>query len=81
MNILKNGYIYENIYNEYIRTVDHEILLPSFLCLGLDTLRDYFKGGTIIPVFRFFMLRDDETINYEISEYVTEASYEINKQS
>ncbi len=81
MNILKNGRIYENIHNEYIRTVDREAILSSFLELGLDTLRKYFKGGTIIPVFRFFLLRDDETIDREISEYITEASYDVNKQN
>lgn len=80
VNIYKNGYVYNNVYDEYLHSVSREILLPSFMELGMDFLINYFKGMTIIPVFRFFLLNDDESIKTEISEYISNASVNINKQ-
>lgn len=81
MNICKNGYVYNNLLGEYVERVKKEVILPSFLNLELNTLKSYFKGETIVPVFRIFVLRNDETVNYEISEYVTDASFESSKQN
>lgn len=81
MNIYENGYIYENTYNEYIGKADKEILLSSLLLLDLSMLYKYFKRETVIPVFRFFVLHDNETVDYEISRDVISANMNITYQS
>lgn len=81
MNIYKNGYVYDNTHNEYIMNVEKEVYLPSLLSLGLDKLIQYFKGETIIPVFRLFILNSDETIHYEASSDLVSANMSISYQS
>ncbi len=81
MNIYDGGYVYENISNEYISQVNHEVYLNSMLSLGMDTLIKYFKSTTVIPAFRLFVLKDNETIDYEISRDVVSASLNISYQS
>lgn len=81
MNIYDGGYVYENTHNEYIAGVSREIYLSSMLSLGMDILIRYFKSTSVIPVFRLFVLTDNETVNYEISHDVTAASLNISYQS
>lgn len=81
MNIYEGGYIYENIHNEYISQVNHEVYLNSLLSLDMDVLIKYFKGSTVIPVFRVFLLNKLESIDREISRDVISASLNISYQS
>lgn len=81
MNIYDGGYIFENVSNEYISQVSREVYLNSMLSLGTTELTAYFKGTTVIPVFRLFVLKDDETVDYEISRDVVSANLNINYQS
>lgn len=81
LNVYKNGRVYNNVMGEYVENVEKEMYLPSLLSLGIETLRQYFKKETIIPLFRILILRPDESIEDEISEYVTGGSIDINKQS
>ena len=81
MNIYDGEYVYENITNEYISKVEHETYLNSLLSLGVDLLVKYFKGVTVIPVFRVFILDNRENIIQEISKDVTNASLNISYQS
>ena len=81
MNIYDSGYVYENISNQYITDVKHEVYLPSLLNLGLDILVSYFKHSTIIPVFRIFILDDNENVSCEISKDVTKANMNISYQN
>ena len=81
MNIYDSGYVYENISNQYITDVKHEVYLPSLLNLGLDILVSYFKHSTIIPVFRIFILDDNENVSCEISKDVTKANMNISCQN
>lgn len=66
---------------EYVENIKKETYLPSLLSLGLENLKKYFKGATIQPVFRILVLRPDESVEDEISEYVIGGSIDINKQS
>lgn len=81
MNIYDGGYIYENIKNEYIAKVDHEVYLQSMLSLGLKKLTNYFKGTTVVPAFRLFVLKDDESVDFDISKDVVSAGLNISYQS
>lgn len=81
MNIYKNGYVYDNTHNEYIMSVSNEVYLSSLLNLDLDLLIRYFKGDTIIPVFRLFVLNSDETVHFEASSDVVSCNLNISYQS
>ena len=81
MNIYSDGYIVNNIYNDYISSVDREIHLTSLLSLDMNILMNYFKGISVIPVFRILILNDDESVHYEISKDVVSASLSISYQS
>ena len=81
MNVYKNGRVYNNVMGEYVENIESEMYLPSLLSLGIETLRQYFKKETIIPLFRVLVLRPDESVDDDISEYVTGGSIDINKQS
>lgn len=81
MNIYDGGYIYENTSNEYIARVDREVYLNSLLSLDMNILVRYFKGSTVIPVFRFLVLKNDETVDYEISHDVINANLNISYQT
>lgn len=81
MNIYSDGYIVNNIYNDYISSVDREVYLQSLLSLDINVLMRYFKGTSVIPVFRIFVLNDDESVHYEISQDVVNMSLSISYQS
>ncbi len=81
MNIYDGGYVYENTHNEYIARVEHEVYFNSLLSLDMDILVRYFKGTSVIPVFRVFVLHDDETVDYEISCDVIDANLNISYQT
>ena len=81
MNIYDGGYVYENTHNEYIMQVEREIYLGSMLSIDYNILVKYFKSTSIIPVFRFFVLNDDETVDYDISHDVVSANINISYQS
>lgn len=81
MNVYDGGYIFENVSNEYISRVSCEFYLTSMLSLDMTELTTYFKGTTVIPVFRLFVLKDDETVDYEISRDVISANLNISYQS
>lgn len=81
MNLYKNGRVYNNVLGECVETVKKEVYLPSLLSLGIGKLKQYFKQETIVPLFRILVLRPDESVEEDISEYVTTGSIDINKQS
>lgn len=81
MNIYDNGYVYENVFNEYIVNVNKEVNMASLLALDYRILFNYFKQSTVVPVFRFFMLNEDETVHYEFSKDVVSADLKISCQS
>lgn len=81
MNIIDSGYVYENTQNEYILKAEREVYLSSLLQLDYEVLYRYFKGSTVIPVFRIFVLTDSEYIDYEISKDVISASMQITYQT
>ena len=81
MNIYQNGRVYNNVYKEYISEIKKEVFTPSLLFLGIDQLFSYFKSHTIVPLFRVLKLRENETVDNDISQYVIGGSIDINKQS
>lgn len=81
MYIYDTGYIYDTISNEYVTTAEREVYLSNLLSLGFDKLYNYFKSDTIIPVFRFFKLTANETVETEVSDDVINANINISSQS
>lgn len=67
MNIIKNGYIVDNLNNTVIDKAKHEVHQNAFGKFSLDDLTKIFNQWIITPVFRLFLLDDDERIIKDIS--------------
>lgn len=80
MNIVKNGYVYNNVCKEYVAKYDKEVFVTSLLQLNYGVLLRYFKGCTIVPLFRVLKLDERENPCDDISKYVVSGTINVNKQ-
>lgn len=55
-----NKYLQVYYYNPYV--------------IGQDEYRHIVNNGNIIPIFKFYLLNEDETINTELTDYIVEDS-------
>lgn len=67
MYILENSYIRDNAYNYNITHIANEVYVNGISELPIDLKMKIFKGDVVIPVFRLYLLNDDETIRMDIS--------------
>lgn len=81
MNIYDSGYVRDNTRNRFAAEAEREVFLGSFLSLGSRVLERYFRSASVIPVFRVFVLDDDENIVKDISPDVVSASLSVTYQS
>lgn len=81
MNIYKNGYIVDTVQNINIASITKQVYLNSFNKIGFDKLINILKGDVVIPVFRLYLLHDNEQIRLDASEDVTSSSLSIQYQS
>ncbi|MCI5604378.1 MAG: hypothetical protein MR413_01830 [Clostridia bacterium] len=81
MNIYKNGYIVDTVNNINIASVTKQVYLNSFGKLGINTLMDVFKGDIVIPVFRLYLLYDNEQVRMDASEDFISGDLSIQYQS
>lgn len=81
MNVYKNGYIIDNVNNINIASISKQIYLNSFNKLGIQKLLQIFKADIVIPVFRLYLLHENEQIRFDASEDLISADLSIQCQS
>ena len=68
LNIAKNGYIVDNSNNAVLAKAEHEFYINAFSKFTLNEICNIFNRHTLIPVFRLYLLDDDENIIKDISQ-------------
>ena len=68
MNIAKNGYIVDNSNNAVLANAEHEFYVNAFSKFTLDEICNIFNNYALIPVFRLYLLDDNENIIKDISQ-------------
>lgn len=81
MNIYKNGFITDTVHNINIAYVKKQIYLNSFSKIEPDKLMGVLKGNVVIPVFRLYLLHDNEQIRMDASGDLLSGSLSIQCQS
>lgn len=81
MNIYKDGYIFDKTNKINIAQITRQVQLDSFNKIGFNKLINIFKGDIIIPVFRLYLLYDNEDIRMDISEDLISGSLSVQYQS
>lgn len=81
MNIYKNGYVVDSIHNINIANITKQVYLNSFSKLGFERMLKVFKADIVIPVFRLYLLDEDENISIDASDDLMSASLSITYQT
>ena len=81
MNIYKNGYVVDSIHNINIANITKQVYLNSFSKLGFERILKVFKADIVIPVFRLYLLDEDENISMDASDDLMSASLSITYQT
>ncbi len=81
MNIYRDGYIVDNVRNVHISPVYEQVSLNSFNKIGFDRLIEVLKGDIVIPVFRLYLLYENEQIRLDASEDLVSGTLNIQYQS
>ena len=81
MNIYKNGYVVDIIHNINIANITKQVYLNSFSKLGFERILKVFKADIVIPVFRLYLLDEDENISMDASDDLMSASLSITYQT
>ena len=81
MNIYKNGYVVDTVQNIHVTAITEQVYLNSFHKIGADTLTRVLKGDIVIPVFRLYLLHDNEQIRMDASEDLISGSLSVQYQT
>lgn len=81
MNIFKDGYIVNNTSNINISAVHKQVYLNSFNKIGLETLINTLKGDVVVPVFRLYLLYENEQVRLDASEDFISGDFSMQYQS
>ena len=81
MNILEAGYIKDNATNYNIAYIKNEKSVNGISSLPIGLKIKIFNGDIVIPVFRLYLLNEDETIRMDISSDFINGSLSVTYQS
>lgn len=81
MNIYKNGYIVDSVENINITSITKQVYLNSFNKIEFEKLIKVLKGDVVMPIFRLYLLYENEQIRLDMSEDLISGNLSIQYQS
>lgn len=80
VNIISNGHVINNLTSHIIGNFKKEVYIDTYRITSFE-LQSNFKNHIICPVFRLYLLNNDETIKKDVSEYLMSGTLSINYQN
>lgn len=74
-------YIRDSAFNYNLSDIENEIYINGISDLPIDVKMEIFKGAVVVPVFKLYLLNDDETIRMDISSDVMDGNFSATYQS
>lgn len=81
MYTVRNGYLFCNNTQKTIQKVKEEFDISEAVYSSPDLLKRIFSSPIVIPIFKLYLLNDDESIKMDVSEDFISGSYQQTYQT